>query len=592
MYVLIFFHVILHVCNGFKQWYYTGEQTNNVVTEPRFSGHEMDIFSVFNPIDDTSINDLNAMDLNVNLLYFGGALIKLISINSTIDQNTNETIYELLSSEATPTLIHGLHVMSRKVIYYDLLHVVDYGSPNLTSTSVEVGLFDHDEDIFVQRFWRDVKHGQIVAVISDTKSIYFDQHSNEKIRFQRHWTIWSMDHRQRRSLIMHTWEDIDENLFLSPLRTNKPSSGLAGTVKDMEVSTELNEVRTFRIMTYNLWHNNPPSWTYHDIRERWLRYERRLRHFADVVVESDPHCLMLQEVRVDTEFVNQTLSPPGPPLDAGGQLGHLLRHLREARRRRNMSATPYHAAFQPAMSLFDMKRSRFFAAEGVAILCKSPLLQLERLLLPRQLNDTRDDHQRVSLRARVRLASGLHADIVTTHLSLSEQARLDSVSAIRQQLLRAASRPLDGKLLQVAGGDLNAEPEEAAVRLLEADAQEPLRLTDLWRESRRLLRERKQEDGWDDVGFTFPVHSPEKRIDFLFLRTDLIDPSDRPCNCSSLASAEIEAVFLTGASPSPDTAHLHRSRAGLGLLDADSPVWASDHRALVADLLLDSAAGS
>jgi hypothetical protein len=97
------------------------------------------------------------------------------------------------------------------------------------------------------------------------------------------------------------------------------------------------------------------------------------RHFADTVIDEDPDVLLLQEVRLDTSFVDESKDRK----DGGSQVQHLLWHLRQAQQRKEQqqrqqltvaheikqeneeldtdhlgrSYTRYHVVFQPAMNM-------------------------------------------------------------------------------------------------------------------------------------------------------------------------------------------------------------------------------------------------
>lgn len=95
-------------------------------------------------------------------------------------------------------------------------------------------------------------------------------------------------------------------------------------------------------------------------------------------------------------------------------------------------------------------------------------------------------------------------------------------------------------------------------------------------------------------GFTFPACNPIKRIDFIMVRNFSISDT------VSTPVATIEQSRIVGTLPTADTSkcsmvcivielnvmlvYLVNSREGLGMNDMDSPVWASDHFAVVTDL--------
>ena len=76
---------------------------------------------------------------------------------------------------------------------------------------------------------------------------------------------------------------------------------------------------------------------------------------------------------------------------------------------------------------------------------------------------------------------------------------------------------------------------------------------------------------------TFPSDEPKKRIDLILFR----EPSEQNGNSDGLAKKKklvtVIDTHLVGQDPSEDT----KNDPGHGMLDRDSPLWASDHRGVV-----------
>jgi endonuclease/exonuclease/phosphatase family metal-dependent hydrolase len=229
-------------------------------------------------------------------------------------------------------------------------------------------------------------------------------------------------------------------------------------------------------------------------------------------------------------------------------------------------------------------------AEGLAVLSRYPILDSKIYLLPRNLRDQRDDHQRGLLSVAVSLpfmfesnSTSLVVEVFNTHLGLSPRAREESVRFIRRIMLDRRNHfcrddEETGKeswncqnYLQIFGGDLNAEPQESAIAMIKQKSPQPVVVVN---DSGRQRKSTKLLDIWDlmnpgDNGFTFPTNNASKRIDYLF--------------CNEDQAHLVKGVRLIGQIPTPDTAHLINHREGLGMLDLDSPIFASDHLGLIAD---------
>ena len=99
--------------------------------------------------------------------------------------------------------------------------------------------------------------------------------------------------------------------------------------------------------------------------------------------------------------------------------------------------------------------------EGVAVLSKFPIRRQDYILLSRDYTDKQDDHQRLVLHAQIAVPSIGTVHVYGTHLSLSEAAR--------DRTVRELSDFIDwngANEFSVFCGDLNAEPDSAAIRYL------------------------------------------------------------------------------------------------------------------------------
>jgi endonuclease/exonuclease/phosphatase family metal-dependent hydrolase len=258
----------------------------------------------------------------------------------------------------------------------------------------------------------------------------------------------------------------------------------------------------------------------------------------------------------------------------------------------------WHFHYNPSMNYFDPQRfaSNGREEEGAAVLSKYPIVDTDFVLLPRFFDDSEDNqHQRQCIRARVDVPNGWGlVDVFTTHLSLSERARDASVQEMwryvvasseqqeqeeeaqeqQQQQQQKQQRPT----FQVLMGDLNAEPDTAAIQFLQGLHEVEGISTDF-------------QDAWLAVGMpepeshstdekvrrdmlTFPSHEPKKRIDLILFRQGSGE--------INRGAVEVVDTKLYGQDPSEET----KDDAGHGMLDQDSPMWASDHRGVASSFVL------
>lgn len=98
----------------------------------------------------------------------------------------------------------------------------------------------------------------------------------------------------------------------------------------------------------------------------------------------------------------------------------------------------------------------------------------------------------------------------------------------------------------------------------------------------------RSTDPWEiDHALTFPSCNPVKRIDYILVNTHgpgragngARDASEGP---AAPMRGVVESCRVVGQSPG----EAFTPRPGLGMADEDSPGWASDHRAVVAQLRL------
>lgn len=231
--------LLFQVAESSQRWYYTGKfwPSEEKVGEVKlFSGH------VFRPLD---LFDPSTAQKQDHILYAGGYVLGHIGNDTEIEGEVTK-----LREDVDLRGFVG-HVIGVEDLVFDVsiyhkykIHIVnDYSAPNKTEITemdtvekleyeifeAEVGLYDHNRGVFLEKHRHAILAGHLHAVQVDTATT-------------RHNVIYTADAYNRRSVIFHTHSSIaaDDNL-------NK-------------------HLDNIRIMTYNLWHNNPPSWVFHDPR--------------------------------------------------------------------------------------------------------------------------------------------------------------------------------------------------------------------------------------------------------------------------------------------------------------------------------------
>ena len=364
-------------------------------------------------------------------------------------------------------------------------------------------------------------------------------------RVREHSFSVSLDKEGYYNLYQHT--HVVEDVVREGLENVEVAVSPGGDVEDHKHGAS----SRLRVLSLNVWNTNPPSWVYNDREKRQSRYDARMDLLADVITASGAEVIALQEVRYDS-----TISAPGSRF----QLAHILDRL----------GSGWQFAYQPVMDYFDVNR-KGREEEGLAILSRHPIRKVDYVLLPRLYGDSDDSqHQRACLHALVDVTRlGTTVDVFATHLSLSKDARERSVVEIWHFLDTNSS----SAGLHLLMGDLNAEPDTEAIQFLQGLRE--LRgapqndLKDAWLEVHNEPEPRSTDAEVKYNALSFPSDDPKKRIDIMLYRNGP-EVSKR---------ASVSQASLVGQNALEST----QGDPGHGMLDADSPMWASDHRGLLVE---------
>jgi hypothetical protein len=277
MMMLFLFVVLLAVAvkEGVSQrWYYTGKFQNDNDKPLFFDGHLLDHNILFES------NNFKDANISSQILYCGGLILTPSSPNATDDGHeileerewnflTNITLdntYLETTNIDSPqsSMLNQNKPSLISVSRFTLNIAKNYGEPlvenvvtdedaaidkiSWATLNAEIGLYDGRRGVFVQREWRSLNLGTLIAVVlEDTAGL-------------KHKIVWTTDMYSRMTLIHHTW---DSKRLSSALNGQNVEIEVEGLSKNIE---KQKSVAKLRVMTYNLWHNNPPSWIYGDKR--------------------------------------------------------------------------------------------------------------------------------------------------------------------------------------------------------------------------------------------------------------------------------------------------------------------------------------
>lgn len=345
----------------------------------------------------------------------------------------------------------------------------------------------------------------------------------------RHRVVVGLDRDGVHTLFQHTFAPLD-------------ASHVTGACTDSDnKSCGTSAVVTHpRILSYNVWNTNPSADVY-GYAKRWKQYAKRMDHLAGFVRGADADIVGFQEVRYDSELGNE---------GEHAQVQHLAGRL-----------PGYQYVYQPAMAYLNRDRPYERIEEGPAVFSRHPIVQTDYLLLSRDPNDPNDSHQRLCLHAAVDVPGWGLVDVYVTHLSLSERSREKTMVEIWKYM-----RSGKGKT-QVLLGDLNAEPQSRGLRFLRGEAEllgETADLKDAFLATNTEAEPRSEDPTDRHARFTFPSDNPVKRIDFVLYR----------------GKGRARASETIGQAPTDDTRTFPQN---VGMLNFKSPIYASDHRGVVAE---------
>lgn len=161
-------------------------------------------------------------------------MLRLKSINSTVA----DVLMAAISTEIMQFQTKPPAIKIKSASFFTMLSSINYAANDRINTTIssEIGLYDHSKREFTRRVWKEISGGELIVIdVLEKDSLAGDQ---------QHKFIYSQDLHNRVTLFAHTWNRMAQRIDLS-----QASVGVSYNL---------------RVLTYNLWHNNPPSWVYPD----------------------------------------------------------------------------------------------------------------------------------------------------------------------------------------------------------------------------------------------------------------------------------------------------------------------------------------
>jgi hypothetical protein len=243
---------VLPLISGQAQWYYTRKIRNEQHPSEiiPFAGSSFNYDSLFN-------NETN----DKAVLYGGGMVVQReLEFNATFN---NETVHYLIQNVTLIPKQDANQVISDYYsVQYNIFILNNYSHTpivdSITELSMmeeEIGLYDHAKGIFLEKKWRYTRLGMLMAVkMNVTTNDNFNEYEHHKL-------IATIDMAGKPSLVYHTWT-VEKNSS-HQAESIEVEQSITGDISSHGRRLEASPKNKLRVMTYNLWHNNPPSWVYH-----------------------------------------------------------------------------------------------------------------------------------------------------------------------------------------------------------------------------------------------------------------------------------------------------------------------------------------
>jgi endonuclease/exonuclease/phosphatase family metal-dependent hydrolase len=204
----------------------------------------------------------------------------------------------------------------------------------------------------------------------------------------------------------------------------------------LDIEPAIDSSSTLRVLCVNLWNYN--YWNY------------RMELIHEEISRLSPDIIAFQEARLRLFNPNNSNR---------SQIEDIAAYL----------APGYDYIYYPAMSFKESATE--FVAEGLAIFSRKAIIQTDVILLSRDALDVNDFHQRAVLVAKIQYNSEDSVYILTTHLSLSDNARNRSIVEIGNYITKINDSPV------ALMGDFNSLYDDNIAQLVVK-----YNLTDCWQQ--------------------------------------------------------------------------------------------------------------
>jgi hypothetical protein len=248
---------VIFVITAHTQWYYTrrvrnDEHPNGIQLFEGTSFHYGQLF------DDS---------LDKTFVLYGGGMILVKETESDAVFN-NDTVYYLVTNTTLIAKADSNRILNISAVQYNLFVINDYvkvpNAQNVSELSImeeEIGLFDHEKGNYIDKKWRFLRLGMLLAAKVNLSNSVTGNTTDET-----HSVVTTIDMLGKPTILFHSW-NLETDRRDNQRQMSSPAipavQQIDGSFSPPSLSAEDDvSTRRLRIMTYNLWHNNPPSWIY------------------------------------------------------------------------------------------------------------------------------------------------------------------------------------------------------------------------------------------------------------------------------------------------------------------------------------------
>jgi hypothetical protein len=296
-----------------QQWYLTGKNFNDERNRTKYEPEVINVWSLSRHHSSIQFDNEEKPGETMNYAHssFGGAIAMYVGHNTTVDLAIEKLLHEVLkphfqkldqetkTEDATATTSSPLYQLEILDVWqYDILVSVNQDDP----LQYEIGLYDLPSASWLKYGIHQVRLGKEWRIIC---KISHSETKRDPLRhLEVHRFVVTSDLYQTLTMTQHTWEplhsDTEQNKETTPLLKHNDQQ-----------QSEADSPLQLRVMTYNIWHNNPPAWLLHDNKRRWKWYQQRMRHLAEMIRTQSPDVIALQVLPPSLSV--PPLTPPGSP---------------------------------------------------------------------------------------------------------------------------------------------------------------------------------------------------------------------------------------------------------------------------------------